>query len=167
MESEPMLTPREKSLLPKIFSSEEGRTHNAAWSRTVSPTHYQQAIPAPLLPFDTTFSDLNVGWGSQGQLKVKAFGFIFSHTFYLIQMEYDLMLKQFKLNIWYHVLREFCWIRGSNCCSADYIFFKNSVLSCIQTFVNQFSSNLVWWQIQHFDAGQSDLDPQGHSHARN
>ena len=44
---EPMLTPREKSPLLEKFSSEEDRTHNAASSRTASPTHYQQAIPAP------------------------------------------------------------------------------------------------------------------------
>ena len=41
MEPEPMLTPREKSPLPEKFSPEEDQTHNAASSRTVSPTHYQ------------------------------------------------------------------------------------------------------------------------------
>ena len=46
MESEPMLTPREKSTLPEKFSSEEDRTHDAASSRTASPTHYQRANPA-------------------------------------------------------------------------------------------------------------------------
>ena len=45
MESEPMLTPREKSPLPEKFSSE--RTHDAASSRTASPTHYQQPILVP------------------------------------------------------------------------------------------------------------------------
>ena len=44
MESEPMLTSREKSPLPEKFSIEEGQTHDAASSRAVSPTHYQQAI---------------------------------------------------------------------------------------------------------------------------
>ena len=48
MESEPMLTPREKSPLPEKISSEEDQTHNAASSSMVGPTHYQQAIPAPL-----------------------------------------------------------------------------------------------------------------------
>ena len=38
--SEPMLTPREKSPLPDKFSPEEDRTHDAASSRTASPTHY-------------------------------------------------------------------------------------------------------------------------------
>ena len=46
MESGPMLTPREKSPLPKIFSPEEDRTHNAASSRTGSPAYYQGAIAA-------------------------------------------------------------------------------------------------------------------------
>ena len=46
MELEPMLTPREKSPLPEKFSSEKDRTHEAASSRTTSPTHFQRAIPA-------------------------------------------------------------------------------------------------------------------------
>ena len=37
MESEPKLTPREKSPLLEKFSSEEDRTHDAASSRTASP----------------------------------------------------------------------------------------------------------------------------------
>ena len=42
MESEPMLNPRKKSLLPeKKFSSEEDRIHDAASSKRVSPTDYQ------------------------------------------------------------------------------------------------------------------------------
>ena len=47
MESETVLTPREKSPLLEKFSSEEDQTHNAASSRAACPTHYQQAIPAP------------------------------------------------------------------------------------------------------------------------
>ena len=46
MESEPMLTPREIFPLLKKFFSEEDWTHDAASSRTASPTHYQQAILA-------------------------------------------------------------------------------------------------------------------------
>ena len=34
-----------------------------------------------------------------GQCKAKPLGFIFSHTFHLIRMKFDLLLKQFKLNI--------------------------------------------------------------------
>ena len=47
MELEPMLTPRGKSPLLEKLSPEEDRTNDAVQSRTVSPTHYQQAIPAP------------------------------------------------------------------------------------------------------------------------
>ena len=47
MDSEPMLTPREKSPLPEKFSSEDEQTHNVASGRTVRPKHYQWVIPAP------------------------------------------------------------------------------------------------------------------------
>ena len=47
MESEPMLTPREKSSLPEKFSSEEDHSHDVASHMTVNPKHYQQAIPEP------------------------------------------------------------------------------------------------------------------------
>ena len=46
MESEPMLTPREKSPLSEKFSSEEDGTHDTASLRTASPTHYQRAVLA-------------------------------------------------------------------------------------------------------------------------
>ena len=46
MESEPMLTPREKSPQPEKISPEEDRTHDTASSRTASPTLYQRAVPA-------------------------------------------------------------------------------------------------------------------------
>ena len=41
MESEPMLTPSEKSPLSEKFSSKEDQTNDAASSGTVGPTHYQ------------------------------------------------------------------------------------------------------------------------------
>ena len=46
-ESEPVLTPRKKSPLPEKISSEEDRTHDAASSRTASPTHYQLSYSDP------------------------------------------------------------------------------------------------------------------------
>ena len=46
-ESEPTLTPREKYALQENKISEEDGNHDAASSRTASPTHYQRAIPAP------------------------------------------------------------------------------------------------------------------------
>ena len=42
-----MLTPKEKSPLPEIFSPEEDQTHDAASSRTASPTHYQLSYSCP------------------------------------------------------------------------------------------------------------------------
>ena len=45
------------------------------------------------------FTDLDVAWGSQAQRNAKLLGFIFSHTFHLIKMEFDVVMKQFKLNI--------------------------------------------------------------------
>ena len=50
MESDPMLTPREKSSQREQKISEEGRTHDARSMRTASPTHYQRAIPAYTRP---------------------------------------------------------------------------------------------------------------------
>ena len=46
-----------------------------------------------LLPFYTTFTDLDLAWGSQGQREVKTLGFIFSHTFYLIMKKFNVMMK--------------------------------------------------------------------------
>ena len=43
---------------------------------------------------NTTFTDLDLGWGSQGQRKAKPLGFIFFHNFQLIRMKYDMVLKQ-------------------------------------------------------------------------
>ena len=45
-----------------------------------------------LLPFYTTFTDLDFGWGSQGWCKAKPQGFVFIFKF-------DLVLKQFRVNI--------------------------------------------------------------------
>ena len=50
MEPEPVSTSREKSPLPEKFSPEEDRTHDAASSRTASPTHYHRAIPVSCCP---------------------------------------------------------------------------------------------------------------------
>ena len=62
--------------------------------RTVT---YGHAYAHAILPFYTTFTDLDLGSGSQGQCKAKPVGFIFSHIFQLIRMKYDMVLKQFHL----------------------------------------------------------------------
>ena len=54
-----------------------------------------------LLPFYTTFTDLDCALVSQGQHTAKSIRFIFFfvHTFHLIRMKFDVVMKQFKLNI--------------------------------------------------------------------
>ena len=47
MESEPTLTQRENPIYRKKISSEEEGTHDAASSRTASPTRYQRSCPGP------------------------------------------------------------------------------------------------------------------------
>ena len=70
MESEPMLTPRENSPeLPENVFPEEDQTHDAASSRTESPTYYQRAIPAPLFPYnpwDRLSACTSLNWQAEG-----------------------------------------------------------------------------------------------------
>ena len=48
-------------------------------------------IPAMLLG---TIDFYHFAWGSQGQVKAKPIGFIFSHPFHLIRMKFDVVMKQ-------------------------------------------------------------------------
>ena len=52
-----------------------------------------------LLPFYTTFNDLDLAWRSKGQRNAKPVGFILLHIFPINGMKLDIMLKQFTLNI--------------------------------------------------------------------
>ena len=61
MESKHTLTQRGKSPLPEKNSSED-QTH-ASSSMTMSPTHYQQAIPAPDSPYQSSDCDGSVQEG--------------------------------------------------------------------------------------------------------
>ena len=63
MESETMLTPREKFLLPEKSSSEEDRTQDAT-SRTASPTHYQPSYTGPESGTDSSLR--KTGWAGGG-----------------------------------------------------------------------------------------------------
>ena len=54
MESEPIVTPREKFPLMEKFCPEEDRTHDSTSSRTAGPTNNQWAIPAPSLTSNST-----------------------------------------------------------------------------------------------------------------
>ena len=42
-----------------------------------------------------TFTVLNLSWGSQSQFKAKPPVFIFSHSFQVIRLKFDLVLKHF------------------------------------------------------------------------
>ena len=71
VDSEPMLTPREDPLYRKKFSLGEDGTHDAASSRTASPTHYQRAIPAPKEPIkDIAISILKATCQRQMEKKI-------------------------------------------------------------------------------------------------
>ena len=64
-----------------------------------------------LLPFYTTFSELDLGWGSQGQHKMKSilhrcwlYLLAYSSALHLIRMKIDMTVNQFKLKlIWWWI----------------------------------------------------------------
>ena len=68
-----------------------------------------------LLPFCTTFTDLDLARGSQCQRKATPLGFILSHAFQLIKMKSNIVFRQFKLNILILFWDETEWSRGNNC----------------------------------------------------
>ena len=84
-------------------------------------------IPAVLIGtidfyhFYTTLADLHLALGSQGQCKAKHLGFIFSHCFKLIGTIFDVVLKQFKLNILILLLNDIYWKKENNCYFTEYI----------------------------------------------
>ena len=57
---------------------------------------------------------LTLLWGSYGQCEAKHIGFIFLHTFQLIKMEFDEMIKQFNLNILRLHFHMSYWNKGEN-----------------------------------------------------
>ena len=69
-----------------------------------------------LLPFCATFSHTELGWELQGLNVAKPVHFTFSHTFKLIRMQYNIALKQFKLNILILILSETEHNRENSCC---------------------------------------------------
>ena len=74
---------------------------------------YLTRLQAPLT--STTFchfSDIASGRGSQGWEKAKSVGVMFSSD----QGDFDVVLKQFKLNTLIPLLSEILGIKGNNCC---------------------------------------------------
>ena len=65
-----------------------------------------------VLSFCTIVTYLNLGWRSQGQRKARSPGFFFSHTFQLIRMKVDMVLKHFKLNSLILFLSDILWKQG-------------------------------------------------------
>ena len=97
------------SVLSIVFVRPAGQASSVAKTLTLDTTrkHFTEILSYTprlykhywLLPFYATFSNLDLGWGLQGQRKAKPVGFIFSHTLQLVEIEFDVELKQFKLNI--------------------------------------------------------------------
>ena len=87
------------SRVPKTLSLDITRNlFNQFFSYVPSLYYKHQFIPL----------SLDLAWESQGQCKSKSL--IFSHTFPLIRIKFDLVLKQFKLNIVILFLSEMYWI---------------------------------------------------------
>ena len=105
-------------------------------SKNFSIGHYAQTVQPKfvhtfhayrhhwLLPCYTTFTDLEFVWGSQDEHKVKPIGILFWHTFQLLRIKFDMVMKQFKLNILGLPLRKISGNKGNNC----------SFTNCIKNF---------------------------------
>ena len=76
-----MLTPKENPLYQKKFSSEEDRTHDAASSRTASPTHCQRAVPAPCVLVIVPSRFRFVSSSKRVELKLYAWVFVKAESF--------------------------------------------------------------------------------------
>ena len=68
-----------------------------------------------ILPCQTTFTVHILACGSQSQRKAKPNGIIFLTHFSLIRMKFDVMMKQFKLNILRLLLSKIYFHKGNNC----------------------------------------------------
>ena len=109
--------------------------------------------------FIWAFTDLDFGWGSQGQCKAKPAGFIFSHIFRLIRMKFDVM-KQLKPNILKLLLSEISWNKENNCCLANCIKNVNIGMHLDVLWINLIQT---WYDDRfyctlHLDTSLTDLD---------
>ena len=94
--------------------------------RNFNSEHYRQTFrPALLIPVTGTIDfyhfspfslTLTLLCSHKIRQKEKPVGLIFSLTFHLVRMEFDVMIKQFKLNIMRLFLSEIYWKKGMNCC---------------------------------------------------
>ena len=74
-------------------------THHAYWHHWLPPFY---------------ISGLSLSW-SQNQCKTNSVGFILSHTFHLMRMKFDMVLKQFRWNICILILSFVYLSKGYNC----------------------------------------------------
>ena len=92
--------------------------------------HYTQTVEPNLLIGTIDFYHFmpltDHAWGSQGQHEAKPIGVFFSHSFDLIGMNFDVVMKQLKLNILRLLLSRMYWNKGNNCCLLT-TFNKKSV----------------------------------------
>ena len=85
-----------------------------------------------LLPCDTTFSDLNFGWGSQGHCKAQPVCFIFSHTFQMVRMKSGLEWKLFQIE---HPKITFEFWTGKFCKKGEYGLFEHMLFLFFSLFL--------------------------------
>ena len=108
------------------------------------------------LPCYTTFTDLYLGWVLHAKQNLLA---SFSHSFQLITVECDMVLKQLKLNILVLFLSEIYWSKENTCCFTDCI--KNLCWHAFRYLWNDLVQTLYndryCWSL-HFDTGLTDHD---------
>ena len=88
------------------------------------------------------FSDLDFGWGITISAESKHVEFIILHTFQLVRMKLDVVMKQFKFNILVLFLSKIFLAKGNNCCFTHCIQ-KIRNLSRIRTFTNRIYLNMM------------------------
>ena len=82
-----------------------------------------------LLPFNTTFTYLDLGWESQGQCEPNTSWLHFLALFSTnVRIKFYLLLKLFKLNILITLLSGIEWNKGSNCCFTNCVKKKQKKL---------------------------------------
>ena len=66
----------------------------------------------------------------------------FSPACHVIRMKFDVVIRQFKLNIQRLLLSKMYWKKGNDCFYR--LCHKTLMMACVQMFMNGFHSNLVW-----------------------
>ena len=91
-------------------------------------------------------TDLGLAWCSQGQCKANLTGFIFSDTFHLIRIKFDVVMKQFKLNIWGYFWLRFPETRGIPAAFCFLFFFVTASKTFI-VGVHLDVYKLIWFKL--------------------